>query len=69
MKLPAVIRSAREAKGLTQAQVGERLGCSASTVAGWELGTHKPRAQKLADLAQAIGTSKSQLVRAYFEAA
>lgn len=39
MELKDRIRRAREAAGLTQAQLGERVGRSAKTVRNWEAGT------------------------------
>ncbi|MDQ6745192.1 MAG: helix-turn-helix domain-containing protein [Actinomycetota bacterium] len=37
-----VLVAARRTAGLTQAQLGERLGRSRSTVARWELGEMEP---------------------------
>lgn len=41
---PGYIRTLREALGLTQAALAERLGVDAMTVSRWERGTVKPRA-------------------------
>jgi len=45
----------REARGLTQQQVADRLGTSAMTVSRWErqAGSHKPNIDQLAALAEA----------------
>lgn len=53
MQLGERIRRAREARGLTQADVAAAMGQDQSTVAHWESGRNKPssdKADKLADL-------------------
>lgn len=47
---PGYITALREALGLTQAQLGERLGVDKMTVARWEWGKAHPSATRLAAL-------------------
>ena len=47
---PGYIRTLREALGLTQAQLGERIGVDKMTVARWEWGKMKPSAGATAAL-------------------
>ncbi len=46
------IRAARKARGLTQAQFAEALGCRQQTISEWELGMYTPKNayQRLLDL-------------------
>jgi type I restriction enzyme M protein len=46
----AHIRTLREAMGLTQAQLADRLGVDKMTVARWEWGKLRPRAAAVAAL-------------------
>lgn len=48
--LPAQIRRAREARGLTRPQLAEQLGVSVKTVQNLETGEHPPGADRIADL-------------------
>lgn len=56
------IRRAREAKGLSQGQLGEMLRTGQSTVAGWESGAHGPGRARMVPLAQALGVGLEWLV-------
>lgn len=47
---PGYIRSLREALGMTQAELGERLGVDKMTVARWEWGKLRPRRKAAAAL-------------------
>ncbi|MER2552585.1 MAG: helix-turn-helix domain-containing protein [Thauera sp.] len=47
--------AAREAKGLTQVQLGEKLGVSQQTVAEWEAGRGFPRPARRDRLAEILG--------------
>jgi DNA-binding transcriptional regulator YiaG len=47
---PGYIRTLREALGLTQAQLAERIGVDKMTVARWEWGKLRPRASAAAAL-------------------
>jgi transcriptional regulator with XRE-family HTH domain len=48
------IAQARLAKGLTQQQLAEDMGCAIRTVASWEASTRHPRTGALAKLADAL---------------
>lgn len=52
----AAIISAREARGWTQKQLGEALGVSQATVAGWEGSGSFPGGETLIRIAEATGT-------------
>ncbi len=47
---PAYITSLREALGLTQQEMGDRLGVDKMTVSRWERGTVRPSSESLAAL-------------------
>lgn len=49
------LRRAREAQGVTQAEVGRRLGVAAGTVAAWESGAVEPSVGTLRRWAEAVG--------------
>lgn len=49
--------------GLTQEQVAEEFGITASAVSRWESGEMKPRADKLLRLAELYGCSVETLLR------
>lgn len=55
MTLGQKIRQAREAKGLSQSQVGQLFGISRSAVSQWESDAVVPETQKLKALAAALG--------------
>ncbi|MEM8772551.1 MAG: XRE family transcriptional regulator [Pseudomonadota bacterium] len=50
------IRSARKAKGFSQADLARRIGVSQPAIATWESGVHDPRRLVLAKLADALST-------------
>ncbi len=52
----SVIRAARRRAGLTQRDLGERVGTTQSAVARWESGAETPRLDTLASLMRACGT-------------
>ena len=56
------IRTLREARKLTQAELGERIGVSSKTVSKWETGKGLPDISLLQPLAQALGISLIELV-------
>src|SRR5262245_1307685 len=63
-----LLRSYREAAGLTQAELAERARLSDKGIAALETGTHvRPRRKTVELLAQALGLSDERL--ALFEAA
>lgn len=45
----------RIARGLTQAQLADMVGCTRVDVSRWERGTHAMGAQRLAQIARALG--------------
>ncbi len=57
MNLTEKIRALREAAGLTQAELAERIGVSEKVVSKWECGETKPSAEVLPALADAFDVS------------
>ncbi|MDJ0345554.1 helix-turn-helix transcriptional regulator [Streptomyces sp. H10-C2] len=57
-----LIRDARTARGLTQAQVAAALGCSRSAVATWETTGGLPRPDRLRQLAELLGVAVAELL-------
>ena len=58
----ATIAKCREAAGLTQLQLGEKLGVGQSTVAHWEAGRRSPSARLFNPLCVALGVTRQQLL-------
>ena len=56
------IASARMAAGMTQGQLAEAIGCTQKDVSRWERGTHAPRVETLAKMAEALGCSIDNLI-------
>ena len=56
------IRTLREARKLTQAELGESIGVSSKTVSKWETGKGMPDISLLQPLAQALGISLIELM-------
>ena len=56
------IRRAREAVGLSGAQLARRLGVKTETVTGWETGRSEPRANRLTMLAGFLAVSPTWLL-------
>lgn len=56
-------RALRLAKGLTQAQVAQRLGVDRAHVSALEMGQRNPTAVSLWEIAQALEATVSDLVR------
>lgn len=56
------ICQAREAMGLSTAQMARRLGVKTTTMAGWELDRSEPRSNKLVMLAGMLNVSPSWLL-------
>jgi putative ABC transport system ATP-binding protein len=52
--LGARIKSLREAKGLTQVQLGERVGVDGMTISRWERGDFLPLSSRIVPLAKAL---------------
>lgn len=62
------IKELREKLGLTQGLLASALGLDRSTVAKWETGEAKPRANTLPELAKALGCTIDELYRDAAEA-
>jgi len=58
----ANLKRLRMAKGLSQANMAERLGVSGPSISGWEKGRARPKEDRLADLANLLGVPVSQLL-------
>lgn len=56
------IRDARLAAGLTQVELGERIGVRQQSVVKWEQGITKPSTSRLASIATALGVTADQLL-------
>lgn len=61
-KIGAYIASLRKAAGLTQTELGERLGVTGQAVSGWERGEFLPDTGILQDLALILDTSVDALL-------
>jgi transcriptional regulator with XRE-family HTH domain len=55
------IRDLREATGLTQAELANRLEVATATLRNWERGMHRPKGRNLARLATALGVDWREL--------
>lgn len=55
------IKQCRKEKGLTQLQLAERLGVTASMVGAWENGNRKPKPATLKKIADALETEAAYL--------
>jgi transcriptional regulator with XRE-family HTH domain len=56
------IREWRNARFLTQGELGDQVGVSYFTISNWELGIKQPRARNLRALASALGISPEQII-------
>lgn len=57
------IQKARKLKGLTQDELAKALDVSRSTVSMWESGESSPRAEKLPEIASALGCKIDELFK------
>lgn len=57
------IKRLREAAGMTQAELADKIGVTQPIVASWETGVKNPRAAKLPKLAQILGCTIDDLFR------
>lgn len=55
------LRHARKLRGLSQADIAERVGVSQPAVANWESGVHDPRRVMLAKISDVLGVSPDWL--------
>lgn len=65
----SVIRRYRDANGLTQGQMGERVGVTAATISRWENAKREPRSEERRRLAEVIGVPVAELLEPVAEAA
>lgn len=63
MDLAKRIKRARAASGISQVELARKLAVAPSTVAGWELGLHAVRHERLHALARALGVSVVELIK------
>lgn len=63
MIIAANARALRLAKGLTQAQVAQRLGVDRAHVSALEMGQRNPTAVSLSEIAQALEATVGDLVQ------
>ena len=61
-KIGAFIAENRKKKGLTQEQLGERLGVSNKTISRWENGNYMPDLSLLEPLSRELGISLNELI-------
>lgn len=57
------IKTMRQAKGLTQWQLAEKIGVKQESVTQWETGKTAPKFSRLAQIANALECSIDDLVR------
>ena len=56
------LRRIREAAGLTQMELSEKVGVSQTALSAWELGTAMPSVSNLLRLCAALDTSADELL-------
>lgn len=56
------IKKYRLKRGLTQAQLGGKLGCSEKTISSWEVGRTEPNIGNIEELSSALNCRKSDLI-------
>lgn len=59
------LRARRKAAGLTQEDLAAALGCTRQAVVAWERGDVLPTADRLPQLAKALGCSIDELYQDY----
>ena len=62
IKIGKFIAALRKEKGLTQEQLGEKLGVTNKTISRWENGNYMPDVEMLSLLAKAFGVSINELI-------
>ncbi len=63
MKTGKFIAALRKEKGLTQEQLGKKLGVTNKTVSRWENGNYMPDVEMLSLLSKEFGVSMNELIR------
>ena len=61
-KIGRFICSIRKQQGMTQEQLGERLGVTNKTISRWETGKYMPDIDKLQELSAILGVSINELL-------
>ena len=56
------IKKHREAAGMSQQELAEKMKVTQSAVANWENGETRPRVDKLAEMAELFGCSMDELM-------
>ena len=59
---PNLISRARQAAGITQAELAERIGVSTSQLQNWECGLRKPKLAALVKIARALQCDINSLI-------
>ena len=62
MKIGKFIATLRKYKGLTQEQLGEKLGVTNKTISRWENGNYMPDVEMLSLLSKEFGVSINELI-------
>ena len=62
MAIKDKIKLYRNSAGLSQSELGRRMGVSYAAVQQWESGASRPRPKRLKELAQVLGVSQAQLL-------
>jgi transcriptional regulator with XRE-family HTH domain len=62
------LQKLREMAVLTQAEVAEQVGVSATTISHWETGSKRPRASNIRKLATVLGVTPQEILTALQEA-
>lgn len=62
LKVGNFIAEMRKEKGLTQEQLGEKMGVTNKTISRWETGKYMPDIDKLQDLSAALEISVNELL-------
>lgn len=57
------IKKQREAAGMSQQELADKIGVARSAVAMWETGQSKPRYDKLSEMSQLFGCSIEELMK------
>ena len=61
------LRQLREEAVLTQAELAEQVGVSATAISHWETGSKRPRASNIRKLAKAFGVTPQEVLAAIRE--
>ena len=62
IKIGKFIAALRKEKGLTQEQLGEKLGVTNKTISRWETGNYMPDVEMLSLLSKEFGVSMNELI-------